>query len=67
MSHKQQCIVSLSGYSKMNTVISMKKYNQPRQAISSHTPVKVVIKLQKKEKKKRSGRSVYEYLNITNE
>lgn len=50
----------------MNTVISMKKYNQPRQAISSHTPVKVVIKLQKKEKK-RSGRSVYEYLNITNE
>lgn len=52
MSHKQQCIVSLSGYSKMNTVISMKKYNQPRQAISSHTPVKVVIKLQKKEKKK---------------
>lgn len=51
----------------MNTVISMKKYNQPRQAISSHTPVKVVIKLQKKKKKKRSGRSVYEYLNITNE
>lgn len=65
ISHKQQCIVSLSGYSKMNTVISMKRYNQPRQAINSHTPVKVVIKLQKKEKK--SGRYVYEYLNITNE